>query len=414
LKQFVLRAAAASAISLIAGGAFADDVVQIANINPTSGPAAAVTERIFANLKYVAGQVNAADGLDGKKVEIVNYDNKLSPQETVVQAQKAIDSGARILLTGVSSPNVIALADFVNKHNARHPDQKALVFDVASGDPVVTATKCSPWVFQWVLNTDQQILGLADYLKSQSEVKKVYLLNPDSSSGQSVRRQVLKVFKDRLPRVQFTGDESQPLLRITDYAPYIAKIKASGADTVVTADWGQDLALLLKAAGEAGLKVKWFTIYTTGPGAPTAIKQAGLDGLVYSVFDGDAGVSNAEYEQTEAAVRKASGFSAGAFPGSVNMMHALKQAADETKSADPVKLATALAGSKFKTLYGAEATARAEDHQLIASVTISLFGALKPGDKFDEEGTGWGWRTVATVPASVVNTKAECKAKNPS
>ena len=67
------------------------------------------------------------------------------------------------------------------------------------------------------------------------------------------------------PDIQIVGDELHPLLKITDFAPYIAKIKASGADSVITGNWGQDFALLLKAAADAGLKVNWYTYYAGGP-----------------------------------------------------------------------------------------------------------------------------------------------------
>ena len=62
------------------------------------------------------------------------------------------------------------------------------------------------------------------------------------------------MLKAKRPDIEIVGDELHPLLKITDFAPYIAKIKASGADTVITGNWGQDFALLLKAAADAGLQ----------------------------------------------------------------------------------------------------------------------------------------------------------------
>ncbi|MFB9950549.1 ABC transporter substrate-binding protein [Rhizobium puerariae] len=74
-------------------------------IDPFSGPAAVVTERINKILRHSVAEVNANGGLNGQKIEILTFDNKMSPQETAIQAQKAIDAGARILQTSVSSSN---------------------------------------------------------------------------------------------------------------------------------------------------------------------------------------------------------------------------------------------------------------------------------------------------------------------
>ena len=52
------------------------------------------------------------------------------------------------------------------------------------------------------------------------------------------------------PDIEIVGDELHPLFKVSDFSPYIAKIKASGADTVITGNWGPDFALLLKAAAE--------------------------------------------------------------------------------------------------------------------------------------------------------------------
>ena len=83
------------------------------------------------------------------------------------------------------------------------------------------------------------------------------------------------MLKEKRPDIEIVGDELHPLLKITDFSPYVAKIKASGADSVITGNWGQDIALLLKAAADAGLQTDWYTYYAGGAGGPTAIKADG-------------------------------------------------------------------------------------------------------------------------------------------
>jgi branched-chain amino acid transport system substrate-binding protein len=405
--------ATAFAFVLTGSSALAADTFKFAVIDPLSGPAAVVTERILNVLNYSVKQVNAKGGLNGQPIEVLTFDNKMSPQETAVQAQKAIEQGARILQTSVSSGNTFALVDFVAKYNRRNPDHKVIVFDGASHDPLTTGEKCSYYSFSWVLNAKMKTRGLGVFLKTQTDLKKIYLINAEGSSGQTTRARVLEMLKETRPDIEIVGDETHPLQKISDYAPYIAKIRNSGADAVITSDWGADLALALKAAGEARLATKWFTYFSTGPGAPTSIKQAGLDNLVYSVFDGDGGIDNADLKALEVDFRKQMGTSAGAFPGDTSAIRALESAAKKAGSNNVDKLVAALEGTELKTVYGADAVMRPDDHQLISQMVISSFGPAKDGG-LDEEATGWGWHTKAIIPAAAITLPpTDCNMKRP-
>ena len=233
--------------------------IKIAYIDPLSGGGASVGEIGLKHFQYLAEQINAKGGLNGKKVEIVGFDNKTNPQESLIQAQKAIDQGIRILTQGNGSSVAIALADFVQKHNDRNPGKEAIYLNYAAVDPVLTNDKCSYWHFRWDANSDIKMAALTNFMKTRPNIKKVYLINQDYSFGQAVRTTARAMMKEKRADIEIVGDELHPLLKITDFAPYVAKIKASGADSVVTGNWGQDFALLLKAAADAGLQVDWYT-----------------------------------------------------------------------------------------------------------------------------------------------------------
>lgn len=401
-----------SALALMAGAASADETFKFAMIDPFSGPAAVVSERIETVLRHAADGLNQEGGLNGQQIEILTFDNKMSAQETAIQAQKAIDAGARILQTSVSSSNTFALVDFVRKHNRRNPDDKVIVFDAASHDPAITGEKCSYYSFSWVLDADMKTAGLAAYLAGRPDITRVYLLNAEGSSGQTTRQSVIDMVGAARPDIEWVGDDTHPLQKITDFTPYIAKIKASGAQAVITSDWGADLALELKAAGEAGLDTQWFTYFSTGPGAPTAMAQSGLDGLVYSVFDGDSGIDNAGLKDFEAAFRAATGTSASAFPGDSSAMRALALAADKAGTNEVDALVPALEGIEFETIFGAPATMRPDDHQILTQMAVSKFVPVAAGG-LNEEGTGWGWQNVALIPADVITLPTTCKMDRP-
>jgi branched-chain amino acid transport system substrate-binding protein len=281
------------ALPMFGATAMAQDTLKIGYIDPLSGGGASVGEKGLKTFQFLADELNAKGGVLGKQVEIVPFDNKVNPQESLIQAQKAIDAGIRILTQGNGSSVAGALTDFVTKYNERNPGKEVLYFNYAAVDPVLTNDKCSFWHFRWDANSDIKMEALTNYMKGVPSIKKLYLINQDYSFGQSVRSQAKAMLAAKRPDIQIVGDELHPLLKITDFAPYIAKIKASGADSVITGNWGQDFALLLKAAADAGLRVNWYTYYAGLPGGPTALKQANLNNQVFQVYNGFANIDNA-------------------------------------------------------------------------------------------------------------------------
>ena len=115
------------------------------------------------------------------------------------------------------------------------------------------------------------------------DVTKVYLLNQDYLFGQSVQRDVKAFLAKLRPDVQVVGDELIPLGKIKDFSPYITKIKASGAQALITGNWGPDMTLLIKAGMDAGLDLRYYTMYAHLGGGATAIGPAG-NGKVRSVM----------------------------------------------------------------------------------------------------------------------------------
>src|SRR3546814_4564200 len=109
-----------------------------------------------------------------------------------------------------------------------------LYINYAAVDPPLTNEKCSYWHFRWDANTDIKLQALTSYMKTNKDIKKVYLINQDYSFGQGVRKVATEMIKAKRPDIQIVGDELHPVAKITDFSPYIAKIKASGADSVVT------------------------------------------------------------------------------------------------------------------------------------------------------------------------------------
>ncbi|MFM2422905.1 MAG: hypothetical protein RL291_1435 [Pseudomonadota bacterium] len=415
LRKFstLVGGVALAAVAVMALPARAQETIKIAYIDPLSGPGATVGEVGLKTFQFLADELNAKGGAAGRKFEILPFDNKTNPQESLVQAQKAVDAGARILTQGNGSAVAGALADWVNKYNERNPGKEVLYFNYAAVDPVLTNDKCTFSHFRWDAHSDIKMEALTNFMRTRPEIKKVYLINQDYSFGQAVRSAAVSMLKAKRPDIQIVGDELHPLLRVTDFAPYIAKIKASGADSVITGNWSQDFALLLKAAADAGLKVNWYTYYAGGTGGPTAVKQTGLNHSVFAIGEGFANVDHKPGRDDEAAFRKKHGVTVF-YPRAFNQMRMLAAAINKAGSADPIKIALALEDMKFEVMNGGEGFMRKDDHQFFQPIYIASLGERDPAkEPFDEEGTGWGWRLVASIPVKDTILPTTCKMQRP-
>jgi len=392
--------------------AVARENLRVAFIDPLSGGGASIGELGFKTFQFLADELNARGGILGKKVEIVPYDNKTNPQESLIQAQKAIDAGVRYITQGNGSSVAGALTEFVAKYNERNPGKEVLYFNYAAVDPILTNDKCNFWQFRWDANSDIKMEALTNYMNGVPSIKKIYLINQDYSFGESVRATARAMLKEKRPDIEIVGDEKHPLLKVTDFAPYIAKIRASGADTVMTGNWGQDFALLLKAAAESGLKLNWYTYYAGNPGGPTAMKQGNLNHQVFAVGEGIPNLGRVSADTFEKDLRAKYGFSVFQ-PPIVNEMRMFALAAERAKSLDPVEVARALESMEFEVFNGGKGVMRKDDHQFFQPMYISSFGERTAEEPFDEEKTGWGWKLVARIDTDKTVLPTTCKMTRP-
>jgi branched-chain amino acid transport system substrate-binding protein len=412
-SRFIVMLCATAAAVVAAMPATAQESVKIAYIDPLSGGGASIGEVGLKTFNYLADVTNAQGGVLGGKLEIVPYDNKLNAQETLVQLQKAIDAGIRFVTQGNGSAFAAAISDFVTKYNDRNPGKEVLYFNYAAVDPVLTNDKCSYWHFRWDANSDIKMTALTNYMKPRANIKKVYLINQDYSFGQAVRKEARKMLGAKRPDIEIVGDEVHPLLKVTDFSPYVAKIKASGADSVITGNWGQDFALLLKAAADAGLQVDWYTYYAGGTGGPTAIKQANLPDRVYAITEGVANEPYAPAVEFEKGFRAKTGVSLF-YPRAVNEIRMFVKAVQEANSADPLKVAAKLDGMKVTVYDGGDGFMRGDDHQFFQPMYIANLGPIGKDQPFEEEGTGWGWKVSGKIDTGDTILPTSCKMNRPS
>ncbi len=397
--------------SLSAGSAMAQkgETVKIAWIDPLSGLMANVGQNQLKGYQFFAEKFNAKNPA-GVKFEIVSIDNKLSPAETLNALKSAIDQGVRYVVQGLGSGAALALSDAISKHNERNPGKEVVFLNYAAVDPDLTNSKCSYWHFRLDADTSMKMEAMTTFMKDKTDVKKVYLINQNYAHGQQVSKFAKANLARKRPDVQIVGDDLHPLAQVRDFAPYIAKIKASGADTVITGNWGSDLALLVKAANEAGLTAKFYTYYANFGGTPTALGKA-AEGRVYLVGYADYNMGGV-YTQYANEFKKR--FNDDWYTGAIYHAYSLlSEGMAKAKSTNPVKVAAAMEGLKF-TSFNGEVEMRKTDHQLQQGLFVLGWQKTTAQTPYDVENTGMTFSKVRYFDSYVSSTPTSCQMKRPS
>jgi branched-chain amino acid transport system substrate-binding protein len=410
MAKSVLSVSIASALLAASGAAFAQkgETVKIGWVDPLSGLMAPVGQNQIKSFQFVAEVFNKSNPA-GVKFEMVPIDNKLSPQESINAVKSLIDQGVRYIVQGNGSGAALAIMDAVAKHNERNPGKELVYLNYAAVDPDLTNSKCSYWHFRFDADTSMKMEALTTFMKDQKDIHKIYLINQNYSHGQQVSRFAKEDLARKRPDIQIVGDDLHPLAQVRDFAPYVAKIKASGADTVITGNWGSDLTLLVKASHDAGLDVKFYTYYAGVTGTPTALGAAAA-GKVFAVAYAD---SNMPGEIGKIANNFKAKFNDDYYTLATYTAFAmLSSAMAQAKSTDPVKVAQAMEGLRFKSFNG-EVEMRKSDHQLQQGLFITVWKKADAKNPYSVENTGYNFQTVKYYEPYVASTPTSCDMKRP-
>ncbi|MDQ2093690.1 branched-chain amino acid ABC transporter substrate-binding protein [Rhodalgimonas zhirmunskyi] len=410
IKKLVLSTAIAA---LTAGAAYAENI-KIAFIDPLSGPFAATGTNGLKQFEYAADAlVNDKGGiLDGVKFEVVGYDNKISPKESLIQLQVAIDQGARFVVQGNSSGVANALTDAINKHNRRNPDSQVLFLNYAAVDPALTNDKCNFWHFRFDANADIKMDALTDAIAKNEAIKKIYVIGQDYSFGKAVAAAAVSMLSAKRPDIEIVGNELHPIGKVKDFTPYARKIVSSGADAVITGNWGSDMLGLGKAVIENGFEGPIYTYYAAGSGITAAFGEAGK-GSIRLISEGQ--INPPASDEAKALY---DGFLARFPDGNIDMPRifntvgmlaaAMEKAGTST---DAVAIATALEGMTFPGYFGGELRMRAEDHQLIQDMHIGMH--TNEGVDYTYDSSDYGILVESTIKNASADIATTCKMKRP-
>jgi len=393
--------------------------IQLALVESLSGPFANTGEAVFRNLLWATERVNQRGGVPlpggARPLRIDRYDSKGQTEEALSALRSAMDDGAAVVMQGNSSATAAAILDALAKHNERSARaRQALFLNYSAVDPILTNERCSYWHFRFDAHADMRVTALMEVLRDDRAVQRAYLIGQDYSFGQAVLRESKRQMAQLRLDIQVVGEELHPMGRVKDFAPYAVKIKASGAQAVITGNWGNDLTLLVKAAREVGFDGKFYTFYGNALGAPAALGEAGV-GKVIAVADWLPNVPTPESAAFYRAFRQR-------FPQPADdyvhmrmqlMVEALAQAIGQARTTDAQAVAARLEHARV-SLGGRSGHMRASDHQFQQPLVVGVMDRQgAPGVPFDVEGSGYGFRVVKDIPADLTEMPTSCRMQRP-
>jgi branched-chain amino acid transport system substrate-binding protein len=412
-RCFVVLVALVAIVAGFATAAAPADSIKIAIIDPFSGSFAATGESGLNQFRYAADGINKAGGVLGRQLEIIPFDNKVSPQESLIQLKKVIGDGIPFVFQGNSSGVAHAISDAVLKHNERNAGNRILYLNYSAVDPALTNEKCQYWHFRFDAHADMKMAALTDVIAANSKIKKMYIIGQDYSFGKAVADGAVSMLAKKRPDIQIVGNELHPIGKVKDFSPYIQKIIASGADAVITGNWGADMLGLAKAAHDGGLKVPFYTYYAASNGITAAIGAAGVDRirLVHETHPGNPNAPKAlgEYITGFRKLHATDDINQPRIHTSLNM---LAQAIKRAGTTDADKVAAALEGAEYTTLGGDQVVMRRDDHQLLMPIYISVH--TNKNIKYDLDASGFGLFLEHKIERDKVTQPTTCKMQRPS
>lgn len=413
----LFKTLAAAACLVSAGSLHASEPIRLGMVEAVSGPMANAGEAVARNLHFAVDRINARGGVKlpggARPLKLEIFDSKGQTNEALTVLRRVADEQIPFVLQGNSSAVAAALIEAVSKHNERSPGSRMLFLNYSAVDPSLTNERCSPWHFRFDAHADMRMAALAEVIAADRKVSKVYLINQDYSFGQEVARSARSMLASRRPDVAIVGDELHPVGRVRDFAPYIAKIKAAGADAVITGNWGNDLSLLVRAAREQGLDAAFYTFYGNGLGSTVAIGDAGV-GRVRSVAEWHVNAGGG-MDKVYAEFRARHPKPADDYfqPRTIVMVEMLARAIEAAGSTEPAAVAAKLAGMRFGARQGnplGEVWMRPEDHQLQGPLVVALMDRMgAPGVARDVEGSGYGFRTERAFESGRLAQPTTCR-----
>ena len=402
-----------SACGFVAANSVNAAPLKVALVETLSGPQASTGLMYRAAAKYQFDRINEADGWNGEAIQVAEYDNQGGPAGASDKVKAAIADGARIIIQGSSSAVSGQITEDVRKYNIRNPGKEVLFMNMGGEALELTGEKCHFYHFRFTTNAPIRVKALVDAMKSNNELgTKIYSMNQNYSWGADMQKSI-QAFADQ-GGYKVVESTLHDVNKIQDFSPYVSKIKASGAETVLTGNWSNDLLLLMKATRAAGLKVRFGTVFLDQVGNLANAGDTALGHYIAHAYNISADSNTERFGEEYKA--KTGHYPTFIEPQTVFGVQMLNEALKATKPANGEINIEALAQNLEKVQINTPmgpTSIRAADHQVMLPIIVSK---VSRDAKYKADGTDMGFEVVKrfTAEEAVNPVEATCKMKRPA
>lgn len=414
MKKLRLTGVAAVAAATFCASGIASAQVKIAIVETLSGPNAASGLMYRQSARYAVDRLNAEGGWNGQPVQLLEYDNQGGPAGAADKVKAAIADGVQIVVQGASSAVGGQITEDVRKHNLRNPGKELVYLNVGAEALELTGEKCHFHHFRVAGNAQVRAKALVLAMKQANALgNRVYAINQNYSWGQDMEKAI--VDNAGPGGYEVVEKTLHDVAKIQDFSPYVAKIAAAKADTVMTGNWSNDLLLLMKATKAAGLKARFGTTYLDQPGNLANAGDLAMGHFIAHTFNAEAGGAEGDRFVNDYKAK------VGRVPvatdpqtvfGLTMVADALKRTKAVNGALDVNAFARNMETAKIKTPLG-EISMRAADHQALLPIVVST---VAKDAKYKVDDTDMGFKPVKVFAAgdAAVPAQAACKMQRPS
>lgn len=395
----------------LAGGVAQAEPLKIGIIESLSGSQTSTGRLFAAAAQYVVDDINANGGFNGEPVQVIEYDNAGGTTGAADKFKQAVADGVHVVLQGASSAIAGQVTEDVRKHNIRNPGEEILYLNLGAEALELTGDKCHFYHFRFTTTAPMRVNAMVDAMKDAGDLgTRVYSINQNYSWGRDME-DAIKAAAERggYEVVEATLHEVN---KIQDFSPFVAKIKDANPDTVMTGNWSNDLLLLMKAAGDAGLDVRFGTTFLDQVGNIANAGETALGHYLahpYNIAADDTDFP-ADYKA------KTGHLPVYIEPQTVNAIRMLGGALEKVDfgggDIDVSQIAQALEKTSIETPLG-PITVREADHQAVLPVVVSK---VVDDPKYPVDDTSLGFAVVKVNPGEEVIYPAQesCEMDRPS
>lgn len=412
MKKYLFTTALA-AMFTFGGNAAQAEQLKIAVIESFSGPNAQTAIPFVEGVRYAIAKINGQGGFNGEPVALTEYDSLNQTAAASEKLKAAIADGARVIIQSTNSAITAQLSEDVRKYNLRNKGKEILFMMEGSEASELVAEKCHFWGFKVASNPHIRIKALVAAMKDTGKLgSKVFSINQNYSYG--VDHEKAQAANVKAAGSEIVGSTLHDVAKIQDFSPYVASIKASGADTVLSGNWGNDIILFMRALGDSGLKVNVGNTSLDTTGALSTMGSSALGAVLVKLYNLEAGGKAGETfaEDFKSVI--------GHYPyneepttvfGTLLLGEALKSVSKPGAKIDMLQVALALENATYESPAG-RWSFRKDDHQVILPVVVS---EVSKSARYKVDGTDMGFKLLKVVSPedSAVPVDPKCKMQRP-